>query len=300
MSPPQLDGPGKKRLTALLHEMKSSGHTLLIADHELGSFESLADRFVFMDRGRIARIEGELPKEFALFPPDTRQRMPAAKEENRVPLISLKSVFLSGSNGRPLFDNLNLKVFKGRRLLIHGHNGVGKSTLLKCMSGVIRPEAGSVEVAGMGRPVLDRLLGKIGLLFQNPERQLFEDTVWDEVAFSLKRMGLDKRDIRTRVATALDIFEVSHLKNRSPLTLSFGEQHRVALASVMAPQPEIILLDEPFAGLDFTRRKHILNILSRFCKTKGTTVLIDSHEFLPDENWADETFVLKEGRIEKS
>ncbi|MCF8130328.1 MAG: energy-coupling factor ABC transporter ATP-binding protein [Deltaproteobacteria bacterium] len=296
----QLDGPGKERLTALLREMKSSGHTLLIADHELSPFESLADRFVFMDRGRIMRIDRELPKEFTLFPPRYPQKMPAAEKKNRPPIISLKGVFLSGNNGRPLFDNLNLRVLPGRRVFIHGQNGVGKSTLLKCMVGVLRPESGSVKVAGLDRPALDRLLGKIGFLFQNPERQLFEDTVWDEVGFSLKRLGLSKKTVSARIADALEIFEVSHLKDHSPLTLSFGEQHRVALASVMAPQPEILMLDEPFAGLDFNRRKHILKILSRLCETRGTTVVIASHEFLPDESWADETLILKEGRIEKS
>ena len=184
-------------------------------------------------------------------------------------------------------------------MFIHGQNGVGKSTLLKCMSGLIKPEKGRIEVTGMGRPSMDRLLGKIGFLFQNPERQLFEDTVWDEVAFSLKRMGLSEQDINSRVAEALETFQVDHLRNHSPLTLSFGEQHRVALASVVAPRPEILMLDEPFAGLDFARRKKILKILSRLCEKRGTTVLIASHEFLPHEAWAHETLLLKEGRIEK-
>jgi len=92
---------------------------------------------------------------------------------------------------------------------------------------------------------------------------------------------------------------VTHLKDHSPLTLSFGEQHRVALASVMAPRPEILMLDEPFAGLDFARRKDILKSLSRLRTSRGTTVVIASHEFLPDDTWADETLILKEGRIEK-
>ena len=95
-------------------------------------------------------------------------------------------------------------------------------------------------------PRMDRLLGKIGYLFQNPERQLFEDTVRDEVGFSLKRMGVSAREIKTRVAEALELCHVAHLKDRSPLTLSFGEQHRVALASVMAPQPQ-----NPHAGRTF-------------------------------------------------
>jgi len=296
----QLDASGKKRLAALLGEMKSSGCTLLIADHELGPFESLVDRFVLLDQGRIQKIGRKIPEEFVLFPPRRTGEMTDRGKEVLTPLISVKGIFLSGEGGRPLFENLNLSVFPGRRVFIHGQNGVGKSTLLKCMAGLIRPEEGTIEVAGVGRPALNRLLGKIGFLFQNPERQLFEDTVWDEVAFSLRRMGLQKEDIRSRVADALDIFEIAHLKNRSPLTLSFGEQHRVALASVMAPQPEILVLDEPFAGLDFTRRKGILAILSGVCETRGTAVVIASHEFLPDENWADERLILKEGHIEKS
>ena len=295
----QLDADGKSHLTALLSGLKAAGHTLLIADHELGPFEPLVDRFVFMDEGSIQGIDRELPAEFTLFPPRRHGGMPLEASGTLNPLLSVKGLFFSGHNGRTLFDDLNLSLFAGRLVFIYGQNGVGKSTLLKCMAGLIRPEAGSIKVAGMGHPVLDRLLGKMGFLFQNPERQLFEDTVRDEVAFSLKRMGLSAGDIKTRVAEALEVFHVDHLKEYSPLTLSFGEQHRVALASVMATRPEILVLDEPFAGLDFARRKNILKILAGLRKSRGTTVVIVSHEFLPDETWADETFVLKEGRIEK-
>ncbi len=295
----QLDADGKRRLTALLTRLKAAGHTLLIADHELGPFEQPADRFVFMDRGRIQRIDREIPSEFILSPPKRHGGMAAEAREPVKRLLSVKGLCLSGGNGRLLFDDLNLSLFAGRLVFIHGQNGVGKSTLLKCMTGLIRPEAGDIQMDGMGRPRMDRLLGKIGYLFQNPERQLFEDTVRDEVGFSLKRMGVSAREIKTRVAQALEICHVAHLKDRSPLTLSFGEQHRVALASVMAPQPQILMLDEPFAGLDFARRKNILKILSRLRKSRGTTVVIASHEFLPDGAWADETLFLKEGRIEE-
>ena len=295
----QLDADGKSRLMAFLSRLKAAGHTLLIADHELGPFEPLVDRFVFMEGGCIQGIDRELPAEFALFPPRHHGGMPSETGGTLNPLLSVKGLFFTDDNGRILFDNLNLSLSAGRLVFIYGQNGVGKSTLLKCMAGLIRPEAGDIEIAGVGRPKLGKLFGKIGFLFQNPERQLFEDTVFDEVGFSLKRMGLSARDIKTRVVEALEIFHVAHLKGRSPLTLSFGEQHRVALASVMAPWPEILMLDEPFAGLDFARRKNILKILSRLCKSRGTTVVIASHEFLPDETWADETLILKGGRIEK-
>lgn len=295
----QLDAEGKSRLTSLLSGLKAAGHTLLIADHELGPFEPLVDRFVFMDEGCIQRIARELPVGFTLSPPSYHGGMPPEASETRNPLLSVKGLFFSGDNGKTLFDDLNMSLFAGRRVFIYGHNGVGKSTLLKCMAGLIRPEAGRIEMAGAGLPGLDKLFGKMGFLFQNPERQLFEDTVRDEVGFSLKRMGLSAGDIKTRVTEALEIFHVDHLEDHSPLTLSFGEQHRVALASVMATRPEILVLDEPFAGLDFARRKNILKILSGLRENRGTTVVIASHEVLPDETWADETFVLKGGCIEK-
>ncbi|MCP4578044.1 MAG: ABC transporter ATP-binding protein, partial [Deltaproteobacteria bacterium] len=295
----QLDADGKSRLIELLSRLKAAGHTLLIADHELGPFEFLVDRFVFMDGGCIKRIDRELPAEFTLFPPGCQGGMPTEAGGTHNPLLSVKGLSFSDDNGRPLFDNLNLSLFAGRLVFIYGQNGVGKSTLLKCMAGLIRPEVGSIKMAGAGIPKLDKLFGKMGFLFQNPERQLFEDTVRGEVGFSLKRMGLSARDFKPLVAEALEIFHVTHLKDHSPLTLSFGEQHRVALASVMAPRPEILMLDEPFAGLDFARRKNILKILSRLRKSRGTTVVIASHEFLPDDTWADETLILREGRIEK-
>ena len=293
----QLDADGKGRLTELLAGLKEAGHTLLIADHELGPFESLADRFVFMDHGRLEEIGSELPAAFTLVPPSRHHRSVAGEMKSPEALLSVKELFLTGADGRALFDGLNLRLFPGRLTLIYGKNGTGKSTLLKCMTGLIRPEAGRVEIAGMGRPRIDRLLGKVGFLFQNPERQLFEDTVRDEVGFSLKHMGLSAGEIRARVAQTLDIFELAHLKDRSPLTLSFGEQHRVTLACVMAPQPDILMLDEPFAGLDFASRRNILKILSRLREKQGTTVVIASHEFLPDPVWADETLILKEGCI---
>ncbi len=294
----QLDADGKGRLTELLTGLKASGHTLLIADHELGPFEFLADRFVFMDQGRIKGVARELPAAFALVPPSRHHRSASVEGKGpEEPLLSVKELFLAGADGRPLFDGLNLRLFPGRLTLLYGKNGTGKSTLLKCMTGLVRPEAGRVEIAGMGRPRIDRLLGKVGFLFQNPERQLFEDTVRDEVGFSLKHMGLSPREIQVRVAETLEIFDVAHLKDRSPLTLSFGEQHRVTLACVMAPQPDILMLDEPFAGLDFSSRRNILKILSRLRSQRGTTVVIASHEFLPDPAWADETLILKEGCI---
>jgi energy-coupling factor transport system ATP-binding protein len=135
-------------------------------------------------------------------------------------------------------------------------------------------------------------------LFQNPQRQIFEDTVYEEVAFSLKRMGIPKDEINKRVVEALALCDVIDLSGRPPLTLSFGEQHRVALASVIATRPKVLLLDEPFAGLDFVQRHRILHILSELKQRYRTTVLIASHDLLPESHWADRILNLQEGKIE--
>jgi energy-coupling factor transport system ATP-binding protein len=137
----------------------------------------------------------------------------------------------------------------------------------------------------------------VGFLFQNPQRQIFEDTVYEEVAFSLKRMGLSEGEIHRRVVEALALCDVSDFARRSPFTLSFGEQHRVALASVIAPEPKVLLLDEPFAGLDLAQRHRILHILFKLQQRYRTTVLIASHDLLPDPCWADRVLALSEGKI---
>lgn len=296
----QLDARGKMNLKVLLESMKASGRTLIIADHDLGLFESLADRYVFMDRGRIEQIDSKLSGESPISGPVKKEHNAATGADFKRPLLAVNGLTITGANGRPLFDHVDFQLFPGRRVFIHGPNGAGKSTLLKCMAGLLRPESGGVHMDGLGRPEPARLLGKMGLVFQNPERQLFEDTVQDEVAFSLKRMGLSRRQIRARVEEALDVFEVGHLKSHSPLTISFGEQHRVMLASVMAPGPRLLMLDEPFAGLDLNRRIRILHILTRLCERRGTTVVIASHGSLPDRRWADDTLFLRNGRIEKA
>jgi energy-coupling factor transport system ATP-binding protein len=146
-------------------------------------------------------------------------------------------------------------------------------------------------------PRPEQLLGKVGFLFQNPQRQLFEETVFAEAGFSLKKLRLPQEQISDRVMEALSLCQIDHLAHRSPLTLSFGEQHRVALASVLAPQPEVLLLDEPFSGLDFMQRQRLLSILSELRERFDTTVVIVSHDHLCDPLWADRILTMEQGRI---
>jgi energy-coupling factor transport system ATP-binding protein len=293
----QLDPPGKERLVRILKTLKDKGHTLLIADHDLAPFCELADRFIIMERGRLRETLNEMPPIVPVTRPG-QGRGDRSSEFGAGPLvIHVKDLYLEGANGHPLFRGLGLKICQGALVHILGENGAGKSTLLRSIAGLTQADSGTIHISGITKLRPEALLGKVGFLFQNPERQLFEETVYAEVGFSVKRLGLPPHAVHERILEALALCEADHLRARSPLALSFGEQHRVAMASAIAPQPDVLLLDEPFAGLDFEQRRRILNILSRLRKERHTTILIASHEYLPDGGWADQTLRLKDGKI---
>ncbi len=274
----QLDTPGKERLVEILETLKGRGHALIIADHEINLFKSLADRFYFMNRGRIR----DLDRETALAPrkplwDDPFESRPSS-EESGSPCVEIRGLCIAGRAGMSLLSGIDMKIAQGEFAVIFGRNGSGKTTLLKCMAGLITPDSGLLRVAGVSDPGVGDLVGKVGMLLENPSRQLFEESVQKETAFSLKRMQLPPEEIRARVREALDLCGLAHLVDRSPLTLSYGEQHRLAMASVMASRPEILLLDDPFAGLDFPLRERLLKILEEFCTRHGSSIILTSHD----------------------
>jgi energy-coupling factor transporter ATP-binding protein EcfA2 len=293
----QLDTDGKQKLIEILKRLKEQGHALLITDHNLDPFRFIADRFVFMKKGHII---GKLPHEVNASALSKMTDQKTTSDVDRVVALDIKNLHLSGRDGNKVFNGVNMRIHRGELVHLFGRNGAGKSTILKCIAGLMIPDSGSIQAVGIKNPRPDRLLGKLGFLFQNPQRQIFEDTVYEEVAFSLKRMGMLKGEINKRVVEALTFCDVSDLSDRPPLALSFGEQHRVALASVIAPRPEVLMLDEPFAGLDFVQRHRILRILSEVNQRYGTAVLIASHDLLPQPHWADRILNLKGGEIETS
>lgn len=293
----QLDSSGKKQLVNILKGLKEREHALLIADHELALFSGLADRCYLIEHGSVKELPLNMPLPGSVFPPLGASEKRITPHGSAPLLVRIRDLQLAGANGHPLFDGLDLELRRGSLVHILGGNGAGKSTLLRCMAGFTPPDAGTIQLTGVPRLRPEALLGKVGFMFQNPERQLFEETVYEEVGFSLRRLGIARPIAHERIMEALARCEVDHLRGRSPLTLSFGEQHRVAMASTIAPRPEILLLDEPFAGLDFRQRSRMLGILSRLREERGTTVLLASHEYLPERKWADQTLVLKDGKI---
>jgi energy-coupling factor transport system ATP-binding protein len=293
----QLDGPGKEKLVAILKKLKQKKYTILIADHDLSPFRSLADRFLFMNEGSLTE---EISERFEIkgTPRDGPKKHLVNLDFACRPLvIQLVNICLSGRDGCPIFNQLVLKVRRGELVHIFGPNGSGKSTLLKCLVGFLQPDSGSVFITGINPPRPERLRGKVGVLLQDPVRQLFEDTVYQEVSFSLKKQGRPTPEIGLRTREALALCEISELEDRSPFSLSYGQQHRIALASALAPLPEVLLLDEPFSGLDLAQRIRLLDTLFAFGRCHQCAVLIASHDPLPDPAWADRSLFLKEGRL---
>ncbi len=208
-------------------------------------------------------------------------------------------------NEKQALKNINLSVEEGTFLGIVGATGSGKSTLIQHLNGLIKPQDKkrmSVVVNGMSaadRKTLKKLRFEVGMVFQYPEYQLFEDTVAKDVAFGPKNMKLEKDEIDRRVRRALEVVGLDYDKFaiRSPFDLSGGEKRRVAIAGVIAMQPKILVLDEPVAGLDPIGRKEILALVKKLQKEVSPTVIIVSHNMDDMAELADRIVALKDGEI---
>ena len=201
-------------------------------------------------------------------------------------------------------DHLNLTVIPGRRVVLLGANGSGKSTLLRILNGLCFPDEGNVYFCG--KPLTEENIERdgfglefrrrVGLVFQNPDVQLFSPTVFDEVAFGPLQLRWPEDKVRRRILETLEMMEITHLKERSPHHLSMGEKKRVALASVLVLDPEILLLDEPTAALDPKSEGHMIDFLVQ-SKGSGKTIVTTTHDLDIAEDVADDCFVFHEGRI---
>jgi cobalt/nickel transport system ATP-binding protein len=201
-------------------------------------------------------------------------------------------------------DHLNLTVSAGRRVALLGANGSGKSTLLRILDGLCFPDEGTVRFCG--KPLTEASIQsdgfgmdfrrRVGLVFQNPDVQLFSPTVFDEVAFGPLQLRWPADEVRRKITEALEMMEISHLKDRSPHHLSMGEKKRVALASVLILDPEILLLDEPTAALDPKSASHMIDFLVR-AREGSKTVVSATHDLDIIQDIADDCFVFHEGRF---
>ncbi len=209
----------------------------------------------------------------------------------------------SGPLQKAALLDINLEIAQGSCVGIIGITGSGKSTLVQHFNGLLRPTSGTIIVNGIDVKAKDADLAllrqHVGMLFQFPESQLFERTVYADVAFGPQRMKLARHEIRTRVLNALDMVGLPHREfaQRPPFELSGGQMRRVALAGVLAMSPAILVLDEPTVGLDAEGRTEFYSYLQRIKQEKDVTIVLVSHDMAEVATLADWLFVLHDGHM---
>ncbi|MDI3546797.1 MAG: energy-coupling factor transport system ATP-binding protein [Halanaerobiales bacterium] len=205
--------------------------------------------------------------------------------------------------GYKALDNINLTISDHEFIGLVGHTGSGKSTLVQLFNGLIKPTEGQVIVDGIDitkdKVNLKEIRQKIGLVFQYPEHQLFEETIFNDVAFGPRNLALSEEEIYERVKEALDLvgLDFEYFKNRSPFNLSGGQQRKVAIAGVLAMKPEVLILDEPSAGLDPRGREQLIELLDYLHHQQGVTIILISHRMEEVARLSTRVLVMNQGRL---
>lgn len=223
--------------------------------------------------------------------------MYAIKTEN------LKYVYSGGTPfEKTAINNINLEIEKGVLAGIIGHTGSGKSTLIQHFNGLMKPSSGKIFIDGQdiweNKENIRQIRFKVGLVFQYPEYQLFEETVYKDIAFGVRNMKLSEKEIKERVYDTAKMLEIPEkLLKRSPFELSGGQKRRVAIAGVMAMRPEILILDEPTASLDPHGRDRILDIIKEYHRITNSTVMIVSHSMEDIAKYAEKILVMNKSQL---
>lgn len=200
--------------------------------------------------------------------------------------------------------DINFSAESGEIIGIIGHTGSGKSTLIQHFNGLLEPHSGSVYLNGNdiwskeNRKNIRQVRFSVGLCFQYPEYQIFEETVFKEIAFGPKQMGLSEEEIKKRVYESMEFVGISRaLEAKSPFDLSGGQKRRVAIASIIAMEPQVLILDEPCAGLDPKGREVILNMIKEYQNKTGNTILFVSHSMEDVAKLCSKVLVLNKGEV---
>lgn len=223
------------------------------------------------------------------------------------PILTVVDLEHTYMQGTPLehqaLTGVNMTVNRGECVAIIGHTGSGKSTLIQHFNGLLRPQAGKVIVDGLDlsqpRLSVKTLRQKVGLVFQNPEDQIFEKLVGDDIAYGPLKMGLPLKEVVQRVRWAMELVGLSfdELKDRATFALSGGQKRKVALAGVLALQPSILVLDEPTAGLDPRSRQELMERIKRLNQEEGLTLIFVTHNMEEVALLADRVYVMAGGRV---
>lgn len=217
-------------------------------------------------------------------------------------LITLSSVSFAYADGTRALTDINLSIRAGERVAVLGANGAGKSTLFQLFNGLLQPARGIVKFKGrvVEKAYLKEVRRMIGMVFQDPDDQLFSSTVRQEIAYGLLNLGVAGSRMEQAIAWALQVAGLTGYENRSPCNLSGGEKKRVALASVLAMHPEVLVLDEPTAALDPIGAAKIIKLVNGINRELGITLVFATHDVDAVPLLADRVYVMDKGEIKLS
>jgi energy-coupling factor transporter ATP-binding protein EcfA2 len=273
-------------LLAALGDLHRAGHTIIMTEHRLEGLERMVDRVVTVEKGRIVS-DGPFPLEKPL-----PLRKPIRAGEDAVPLVELRDVTFAYPGRISTLEQLSLRLRAGEVVAIVGPNGSGKTTLLKLLCGLLIASGGRMVITGDERPTISNLVGRVGFLFQNPDEQLFTDTVIEEIAFGPRNLGRPVDADRY-----LERLGLSHYRNEHPRSLSRGERQRLAAATVLAMRPSLILLDEPTTGLDRQAWTALMEFVVEEAGNCGACVVFSTHHHEVVETFAGREITLLQGKI---
>ena len=217
------------------------------------------------------------------------------------PIIETQDLtFRYSGNDSPSLDGVSVRISRGVRTVILGANGAGKSTLFYHFNGLFRPSSGRVlfdgEPVSYRRKGLRLLRSRVAVVLQNPDDQIFGQTVGDDVAYGPRNLGLDGKEVERRVDRALALVGMSGMRDRNTMKLSYGQRKRLSIAGAIAMEPEVLVMDEPTAGLDPQMSLELMELAEQLHHS-GTTVVISTHDVDLAYAWADEIHVLRKGRL---
>ncbi|MDR1962825.1 MAG: energy-coupling factor ABC transporter ATP-binding protein [Planctomycetaceae bacterium] len=211
-------------------------------------------------------------------------------------ILQVENLSFTYPNRQCALIDINFQIEKGKKVFFHGANGAGKTTLFQCLNGLLKVRQGVIRLNGQIVKNERERMQFINIVFQNAEDQMIAGNVFDEVAFGPVNRGLPKEEVVKRVEQVMRQMNIEHLRNNPPHFLSYGEKKRVAIASILSMEQEMILLDEPTAGLDARQREELIETMNHLVN-EGRTLLISTHDTDFSFRCADRVFVLHQGQL---
>ena len=339
-----LDPVGKSEVFSMLAELKRTGRTIILVEHNTEEAAKYADRVILLRDGKIVMegpprkvfLEVESIKSAGVYPPQVtelayhlstrygvRGELPITLEEclewlrkinarittpikfgpsprraNGESIISLRDASYSYPDGTAALRDINIEFARGEFAAIIGQNGSGKTTLVKHIVGLLKPSVGEVRIFGKktSEMSIKEIATKVGYIYQNPDHQLFCQTVYEECAYGLRNLGVPETEIRRRVGEILEKVGLQGLENVDTFLLGKGQRQRLAIASTLVMNPEIIIVDEPTTGQDMVQSTSIMELL-RSLHAEGRTIIIVTHNMRLVAEYAERVVVMHAGRV---